>query len=128
MVKFWGYGGRKDGNTARFLSGDGGVGHTGAAPVLAAGDKGATAGVAKWAMAVSRIILGLRVEVSGLENVEPGKSYVYMANHLSFLDGPLLFYVIRERVRVILKRASSGYRLSVRECALLDLSPSTESG
>ncbi len=61
--------------------------------------------VAKWAMAVSRRILGLKIEVSGLENVEPGRSYVYMANHLSFLDGPLLFYVIPQRVRVILKKS-----------------------
>jgi len=27
-----------------------------------------------------------------------------MANHVSFLDGPLLFYVIPQRVRVILKK------------------------
>lgn len=61
--------------------------------------------VAKWAMAVSRRILGLRIEVEGLENVAPSRSYVFMANHLSFLDGPLLFYVIPQRVRVILKKS-----------------------
>lgn len=61
--------------------------------------------VAKWAMAVSRRILGLKIEVSGLENVDPSKSYVYMANHLSFLDGPVLFYVIPGPVRVILKKS-----------------------
>ncbi len=61
--------------------------------------------VAKWAMAVSRRILGLRIEVEGLENVDPSRSYVFMANHLSFLDGPLLFYVIPQRVRVILKKS-----------------------
>lgn len=67
--------------------------------------------VAKWAMGVSRSILGLRVEVEGLEKVEPGRSYVFMANHLSFLDGPLLFYVIPGLVRVILKK--SIFRLPV---------------
>ncbi len=61
--------------------------------------------VGKWAMAVSRRILGLRIEVEGLENVDPSRSYVFMANHLSFLDGPLLFYVIPQRVRVILKKS-----------------------
>lgn len=62
-------------------------------------------GVAKWAMAVSRRILGLKIEVEGLKNVDPHRSYVFMANHLSFLDGPLLFYVIPQRVRVILKKS-----------------------
>jgi len=61
--------------------------------------------VAKWAMGVSRRILALKVEVQGLENVEPHQSYVFMANHLSFLDGPLLFYVIPQLVRVILKKS-----------------------
>ena len=61
--------------------------------------------IGKWAMAVSRSVLGLKIEVSGLEYVDPAKSYVFMANHLSFLDGPLLFYVIPQRVRVILKKS-----------------------
>ncbi len=59
----------------------------------------------KWAMAASRSVLRLGIEVSGLEYVDPAKSYVFMANHLSFLDGPLLFYVIPQRVRVILKKS-----------------------
>ena len=60
--------------------------------------------IGKWVMGVSRRILGLKIEVEGLENVDRAKSYVYMANHVSFLDGPLLFYVIPQRVRVILKK------------------------
>ncbi|MBC7362864.1 MAG: 1-acyl-sn-glycerol-3-phosphate acyltransferase [Candidatus Aminicenantes bacterium] len=67
--------------------------------------------VGKWAMGVSRWILGLKVEVKGLENVDSAKSYVFMANHLSFLDGPLLFYIIPQKVRVILKK--SIFRLPV---------------
>jgi len=61
--------------------------------------------VAKWAMGLSRRILRLKIEVTGLENVGPDRSYVFMANHLSFLDGPLLFYVIPQLVRVILKKS-----------------------
>lgn len=61
--------------------------------------------VGKWAMGVSRRILGLKVEVCGLEHLEPTRSYVFMANHLSFLDGPALFYVIPRKVRVILKKS-----------------------
>ncbi|MGQ9800140.1 MAG: lysophospholipid acyltransferase family protein [Candidatus Saccharicenans sp.] len=61
--------------------------------------------VGKWAMGVSRRILGLKVEVCGLEHLEATQPYVFMANHLSFLDGPALFYVIPCKVRVILKKS-----------------------
>jgi 1-acyl-sn-glycerol-3-phosphate acyltransferase len=78
-------------------------------PVLLAlwviGKKDPVLDIGKWVMGVSRRILGLTIEVEGRENVDPAKSYVYMANHVSFLDGPLLFYVIPQRVRVILKKS-----------------------
>ena len=78
-------------------------------PVLlvfwALGKKEPVLDIGKWAMGVSRWILGLKVEVEGLENVDPHRTYVFMANHVSFLDGPLLFYIIPQRVRVILKKS-----------------------
>lgn len=58
----------------------------------------------KWAMGVGRKILGIEIEVSGLENFDRAGSYVFMANHLSFIDGPLLFYVIPQIVRVFIKK------------------------
>ena len=61
---------------------------------------------ANWAMRVSRAVLGIKVEVSGLERFDPGAAYVFMANHESFLDGPLLFVLIPQRIRVILKKSS----------------------
>lgn len=77
-------------------------------PVLlvfwALGKKEPVLDIGRWVMGVSRRILGLKVEVEGLENVDPRRSYVFMANHVSFLDGPLLFYIIPQRVRVILKK------------------------
>jgi 1-acyl-sn-glycerol-3-phosphate acyltransferase len=36
------------------------------------------------------IVLWIRVEVEGVEKVEPGKTYLYMANHVSLFDIPLL--------------------------------------
>ena len=59
--------------------------------------------VAKWAMRLSRRILGIRLDVTGLENSDRGRPLVFMANHLSFLDGPLLFILIPHQVRVIIK-------------------------
>ena len=49
-------------------------------------------------------ILGIRIEVTGVDVVEEDKSYIFMSNHLSFLDGPLLYFVIPQPIRVILKK------------------------
>lgn len=61
--------------------------------------------IGKAVMRLSRWILGLRLDVSGLENVDRTKNYVFMGNHTSFIDGPLLFTVIPQHVRVIMKRS-----------------------
>ena len=59
----------------------------------------------KLVMAVSRPILGIKVEVKGLDLLDREKAYIFMANHESFLDGPLLFYLIPRLPRVILKKS-----------------------
>ncbi|OGD16707.1 MAG: hypothetical protein A2V76_02370 [Candidatus Aminicenantes bacterium RBG_16_63_14] len=61
--------------------------------------------VGQWAMRVSRRILGIGVEVSGLERIAPGTACIFMPNHLSFLDGPLVMMLIPGAARVILKRS-----------------------
>jgi 1-acyl-sn-glycerol-3-phosphate acyltransferase len=53
---------------------------------------------------LGRIVLGVKLEVSGRENVDFAKTYVYMPNHLSFLDGPMMFIVLPCFVRVIVKQ------------------------
>jgi len=60
--------------------------------------------IAKGVMRLSRKILGLRLDVSGREQVDRTKAYIFMPNHLSFIDGPLLFMLIPHPVRVILKK------------------------
>lgn len=60
--------------------------------------------VGKWAMKLGKAVLGINLEVSGLETIDKKSSYVFMANHLSFLDGPLLYMLIPQPVRVILKK------------------------
>jgi 1-acyl-sn-glycerol-3-phosphate acyltransferase len=61
-------------------------------------------GIAKWAMNLGSKVLGLKVKVSGRERLDPKSPYIFMANHLSFLDGPLLFWLIPRSIRVILKK------------------------
>jgi len=62
-------------------------------------------GLGKWAMRISRRILGLRLDLRGLEHADPAGPAVYMANHASFLDGPLLFLLIPRPLRVIIKES-----------------------
>jgi len=61
--------------------------------------------IARWAMGLGLKILAIRVDVSGREAVDKKTRYVFMANHLSFIDGPLLFRLIPQSVRVILKKS-----------------------
>jgi 1-acyl-sn-glycerol-3-phosphate acyltransferase len=58
----------------------------------------------KQAMAIGPIILGIRIEVEGRDTVNKDMPYIFMSNHLSFLDGPLLFWAIPQPIRVILKK------------------------
>ena len=58
----------------------------------------------QWAVRLGCRFLRIMVEVSGLESVEPLASCIFMANHMSFLDGPILASVIPRPVRIILKK------------------------
>jgi len=58
----------------------------------------------RWMMRVGRSILGIDVEVAGLDRLDPATPYVFMSNHLSFLDGPLLMTILDRPARVIVKR------------------------
>ena len=60
--------------------------------------------IGRWAMRVGRRVLGIDVKVSGLERFDHKASYVFMPNHVSFLDGPMMVTVIPQSVRAILKK------------------------
>jgi len=61
--------------------------------------------IGRWAMRVSRAVVGIKVDVSGLERFDHKASYVFMPNHESFLDGPVMVMVIPQSVRVIVKKS-----------------------
>lgn len=50
------------------------------------------------------VILGARLEVQGKENIKNGTNYVIMANHLSYLDIPVLFAAIPLTINFIGKK------------------------
>ena len=61
--------------------------------------------IGRWALGVGRFVLGIKIEVSGLERFDHKASYVFMPNHLSLLDGPMMVLVIPQNVRVIIKKS-----------------------
>ena len=65
--------------------------------------------VAHWCARMwSRLILttsGVRVASRGLERLEPGKTYVFVANHQSIYDIPILFWSLPYQLRIIAKQS-----------------------
>ncbi len=49
-------------------------------------------------------LTGIKLVVEGLENLEPGKAYVFAANHLGALDIPAMLYAIPSTARFIAKK------------------------
>jgi 1-acyl-sn-glycerol-3-phosphate acyltransferase len=57
-----------------------------------------------WMMKVGRLILGIHIDVEGSDRLDRSVPCVFMSNHLSFLDAPLLVTVLDRPVRFIVKR------------------------
>ena len=56
----------------------------------------------------SRLILrttGVRVDVAGLERLVPGRTYLFVANHQSIYDIPILFWSLPYQLRIIAKES-----------------------
>lgn len=60
--------------------------------------------ISKLALRLGQKVLGIRIIASGIEKIDKRTSYVFMSNHLSLIDGPLLFMLIPQSIRVILKK------------------------
>jgi 1-acyl-sn-glycerol-3-phosphate acyltransferase len=60
--------------------------------------------VGMWIAAAGVKAAGIRVEVSGQENVPAGTSCIFIANHVSNLDPPVLFPVLPGMSSVLLKK------------------------
>ncbi len=48
---------------------------------------------------------GVDVEVDGLDRLEPGRTYVFVANHQSIYDIPILFWSLPFQLRIIAKES-----------------------
>jgi 1-acyl-sn-glycerol-3-phosphate acyltransferase len=61
--------------------------------------------VAMRIMRVGIVAGGIRVEVSGVENLPAGRNCIFMSNHVSNLDPPVLMPYLPGRSAVLLKRS-----------------------
>jgi 1-acyl-sn-glycerol-3-phosphate acyltransferase len=52
---------------------------------------------------------GVEVEVDGLDRLEPGRTYVFVANHQSIYDIPILFSSIPFQLRIIAKESLGNF-------------------
>jgi 1-acyl-sn-glycerol-3-phosphate acyltransferase len=60
--------------------------------------------VAMWITNAGVRAAGIRIEMSGLENVPPGRSCIFMSNHVSNLDPPVVLPLLPGRSSVLLKQ------------------------
>ena len=68
------------------------------------GDIGPLYRVAMWIVKTGVRVAGIRVVVSGLEHVPAGQSCIFMCNHVSNLDPPVLLPALPGRSSVLLKK------------------------
>lgn len=60
--------------------------------------------LALWGARMWLNLCGVRVEVKGIENLEDGKNYVFVANHRSYLDTAALFRYAGRRIGLVAKK------------------------
>jgi 1-acyl-sn-glycerol-3-phosphate acyltransferase len=60
--------------------------------------------LALWGAFLGAKMAGAKVKVVGRENVKPGKQYIFMSNHVSNLDPPIVIPLIPGRTSVLVKK------------------------
>ena len=71
---------------------------------LVTGDINPLYNVATWLGITGVRLAGVKIELSGLEHLEPGRNFIFMSNHASNLDPPVLIPVIPGRCSVLVKK------------------------
>ncbi len=70
-------------------------------------------------------VFGVKVQLSGTENLESGKTYVYVSNHASMFDIPVVIASIPDEIRIVYKKELSyvpiwGWALAVGHYVSID--------
>ncbi len=72
--------------------------------VFITGNIGPLYSVGMWGAFAGVRLAGIRVKTVGLEQLDPGRTYVFMVNHVSNIDPPLLLPLIPGRTSVMAKK------------------------
>jgi 1-acyl-sn-glycerol-3-phosphate acyltransferase len=80
------------------------AGFVGIPYTLLVGDISLLYRVAMWITNAGVRAAGIKIEISGLENIPAGRSCIFMSNHVSNLDPPVLIPLLPGRSSVLLKR------------------------
>lgn len=67
------------------------------------GDVGPIYRVGTWIAITGARVAGVRIRLIGLERIDPKMSYIFMSNHVSNLDPPVIIPSIPQRVSVLAK-------------------------
>ncbi len=70
-------------------------------------------------------IAGIKVEVIGLENLDEGENYVYVSNHMSGFDIPVVMASLPGQIRIVFKKELTkipifGWQLKIGPYILID--------
>ncbi|MGQ9619160.1 MAG: lysophospholipid acyltransferase family protein [Candidatus Aminicenantia bacterium] len=60
--------------------------------------------IGKFGLALSKPLFGMRLKVYGMGKIDFKKTHIFMANHVSLIDAPLLFYIIPITVSIFPKK------------------------
>ena len=67
--------------------------------------------VCMWGASTGVYLAGVRVQILGLEKIDRSRSYIYMSNHVSNIDPPLMLPLIPGRTSVMVKKELFSYPL-----------------
>jgi len=76
-----------------------------------------------WAAYTGVRLAGTRVKTTGLEKLEPGKTYIFISNHVSNIDPPLLLPLIPGRTSVMARHELFDYPILGRVMRMGSLVP-----
>jgi 1-acyl-sn-glycerol-3-phosphate acyltransferase len=79
--------------------------------------------VSMWSALAGIRLVGVRVETQGLDKIDPTRTYIYMSNHVSNLDPPILLPLIPRRTSVMAKKELFSYPVLGRAMRLGALVP-----
>ncbi len=68
-------------------------------------------------------LAGVRVETVGLDQLDPSRSYIFMSNHVSNVDPPILIPLIPNRTSVMVKKELFNYPILGRAMRMGSLVP-----